>query len=663
LRSYTLIHHMNRFYARVNEALSALTLLLGCWALYAQAGVLSGVSFATLRAFSFVPLAMATALFYAVRYRRPCSLAPPESTTTNPFRAAKTPPLHNTIRISIPFVIAVLYVLTHSDWLFWFLATSYLTIEAWLGQTVGRPRDVPAATSVLEPCLVLMLCAVAALLTAGARKPNADDANFVNVATAVIEFQDRVPQSFDSMHRDGSPPVEQTLHLTQVYEILVGLIASVSGVSVGTLYWIVLPPLWAVFGTLAHWLVLRQLSGRRQALWGTAIFVALLMFWGDGVQSFGNFGFVRLFQGKTICVVVVVPLIVIAAFRYRQQPGMTTWVSLAAAECAAAGLTANGIVIAPLAAWLAILARPRFDMTALRTTLIGAAASVPLLVVGVVWMQMRMTPYLSVLDVDPVLLGYATTLGSMRTPLILLALLSLPVLADRMRQTGAEWIAGYVWMVVLVIFMPAVSSFASGALGHVYSWRLFWAVPVPLLVALAGGVAIGGSTLGEWRIAGIVVAVAAFAISGPMAVSGNVWSLRNIGRMKVEDTLYTVAKETVAIARTDAPALVPEPVAIYVTAFSGAPPLIGVRAFYLFKLRNLIPPDELTTRLALLAYADGVTPELSVADALETIHVRGIATVVYRETHRDAPTLTTALSARGFVMHRVNGFVIAARPK
>jgi hypothetical protein len=196
-----------------------------------------------------------------------------------------------------------------------------VTAETWFGhQAEAAPEACELSESRFERSALLALCALAALLTSGAVRADPDDGYFLNIATAALEYPGIALQSFDALHRSGLPPVEQTLHLSQVYEILVALLSSVSGLSVKVLYYLVLPPLWAVLATLANWLVVRCFLRPREAIWGTALFILVLVFWGDGRQSFGNFGFVRLYQGKAIYLMVALPLIVHAALRYRQRP-------------------------------------------------------------------------------------------------------------------------------------------------------------------------------------------------------------------------------------------------------------------------------------------------------------------------------------------------------
>ena len=650
---------MSALHVRVDRSLTGLVVLLGAWTMYAQVGALMRLPFATLRLFSWVPFLVCMPLvLHASRAVEPTCAEP---IVADVRRRSGWRLLPRGLWIGAPFVLAVLYAVMGSDRLFWFLATVYLTAALWHLQV---REHVEAPTDQREPrfavVALLALCAIAALLTAGARRPDADDAYHLNVAVSEARFPELPPQGFDSLHRDGLPPVEQTLHLPQTYEVMVGLLSGLSAISVPVLYYLVLPPLWAVLGTTAHWLALRHVLPSRGAIAGTALFVCLLVFWGDGYRTFGNFGFVRLFQGKAVYLVVLLPLLTLAALRYRHRPSLIVWLTLALCQCAAVGLTTNPVVVAPLAAALVIMAPP-CDSRALPARLVGVAASVPVLGIALA-MYPRLAPYRLAMSADPVLMGLPITLGSTRTPLVLLALAVLPALAARAHLRLARWVAGYVWIVVLVVFMPLVARVGSAALGPVYSWRLFWAVPVPLLVSLAGGTAATAwPTRRWWPVLGLVAWSVAFAVAGPLAVPRDVFSLDHLGRLKVVDAPYRVAEAVVAVARPDALALVPEDVAVYVAGLSGAPPLVGVRELYLTKLRGLVPAAELDSRLALFRYAYGGSPDMSIARALDQIEERHIGTVAFPDAHRDAAALVSELATRGFAVHHAQDFVIAVR--
>lgn len=650
--------------SRLEGALLAIVGALGTWALFAQACVLVGAGFRTLRALSFVPLLAAPLV---VRWCAGASATEPLAAAA---RAREGRALPTAARLGAPAIAVAAYAGTGSTWIFWVLAVVFATVEMLAAPPASsaeaRPSDAP--TTPPGPrgragvvIVIGILGTLAALLTAGARRPDPDDAYFVSAATSALEAPDAALLRFDGMHRDGLPPVEQALHWAGVYELLLAVIASVSGAPVGFLYYVLFPPLWALLALLSHWVALRLLLPRSAALPGLVALVFLLVVWGDGHRTLGNFAFVRLFQGKAAFLLVILPAIVVAAVRFRESPTRRRWLALLLGQSAAAGVTANALLVAPLAAALAVVARPRATRAFAWTLAAGAAASAPLvLLAGATFL--RLAPYRGALDVDRVLLGYEPVLGEERAPLALLALLLLPPLAARAGLPRAGWIAGYVWVVVLVVFFPPTASLAASAIGNVFSWRIFWAVPLPLLVSAAAGLVaspllprrgLRAFALGIWA--------AAFALAGPWAVSRAVWSWSNLGAPKVAPAPYAAAELVARVAARGGRALVPEAVAVPLAGLPGAPPLVAVRRLYLAKLDGVIPPDDLALRASLLAAVEGHPGAPPLSRFLKLVERERIATIAFPARHRDARELEAALAARGFSLHRAAGFVVAAR--
>jgi hypothetical protein len=646
---------------------------MGAWTLFGQACLIAGVTAATIQ--TFAPLVVLIGVAGSVLIQRA------ERTRTEGSSADDTTSRKSTFGVAQfwpPLAIVAVYAVIGSDWLFWTLAVIYLVAAMRAGKPQSDTSIEPLESRTddfgfrYEVVVLVALCVLAVLLTAGSNRPDPDDGYFLNVAAAVGEFPEAVPQSFDAMHLTGLPPVEQTLHLPQVYEIGIGVASRILRIPASTLYYVVLPPAWAVLGTLATWVFLRAFLRRREALFATAVFVFVLAFWGDGGRTFGSFGFVRLFQGKAACLVFVIPFLTFSAFRFRQRPSAAGWILLASGQLAATGLTTNGVVIAPLATFLALASVGPYNARFIRIAAAGLTASIPMLLTAAL-MYPRLAQYPAALSLDDVLLGYATTLGSRRGWLVLLAVLMLPMLAQRTTIRHAFWITGYVRLVLIVVFFPATSVLASGLLGHVFSWRLFWSVPIPFLVSLAAGVVASGVDVKRWRprvaLAGWSIA---FATAGSIAASPTVWSWHNIGRPKVQADAYAAAEAVVSTARPGALALAPEPVAIYVAGMRGAPSLVGVRELYLRKEQEYADRDELLQRLALLKYAErpNLPPEfrwdgfksMSEDDALRAVADLGITTFAFPESHPDAARLVEELRHRGWGIQNAHGYVVAALP-
>jgi hypothetical protein len=230
----------------------------------------------------------------------------------------------------------------------------------------------------------------------------------------------------------------------------------------------------------------------------------------------------------------------------------------------------------------------------------------------------------------------------------------------RLRRAG--WLAGWVWLAVAVIFLPASAAVAARLLGNVFSWRIFWALPVPLLVAVAAGLASdGGTPRRALRRAALALWLLAFAAAGPWAISAADWSWSNVDEWKMPDAPCEAAALVARVAAPDGRAVVPEPVAVCLVGLPDAPPLVAVRALYLRKLEGVIPPDDLARRMDLLLFADGRASVPPLAYGLALIDRAGLATVAFPAGHRDAAGLGSALAARGFSMHDAAGYVVATR--
>jgi hypothetical protein len=210
--------------------------------------------------------------------------------------------------------------------------------------------------------------------------------------------------------------------------------------------------------------------------------------------------------------------------------------------------------------------------------------------------------------------------------------------------------------------MPWVSVAGGHFLGPVYSWRLYWAVPVPLLISLAVSIATRALAQPKWQaIAAAAGGAILFFAAGPLAINASNVSLRNIGRFKVAPAQFAVARKIIELAPRRSLALVPEEIAVYIAGFSGTPRLIGIRKLYLQKLEHFVSDDELASRTSLFQYISGEESSLTANTALALIQSRAVATVAFSASHRDAQTLQPALEATGFRIHQEDCFLIAIR--
>lgn len=650
---------MTRHEQMVDRVIRGAIVLSGMWALYAQALILTRASFATLRSYAWLP-ALATVLLLVLisRSDRDGGSLPAEAAHSR-ILSGRTA----LWAIVGSVVVSLTFALTDSVTAFWVLAAAFVAALHFVAPTSEVLTNEPQAErSGQEMLAVWALAVTAAVLSLGINRPNPDDAFFLNVAVTAIRFPAEALYSFDGLTRDGIPPVEQAFHLPQTYEFAVAYLSTLLRIPTATTYYVVLPTIWAVVGVLMTWRLLRFLLPSHGALVGTAVFVFLMIAWGDGQRSFGYNGLVRLFQGKAVFLTVVLPFLLLSVIRYRESPSGARWLLLAVTQLAAVGLTTNGVIVAPIAAGLALIAPP-WTRASVRTIVTGLSASILCLAPAAALIP-RLAPYRGAFALDDVLPQYTTTLGTERTPLVLLALLVIPVLARLRASRRDQWMAGYVSVVILLILSPFASRLASAFLGHVYSWRLLWAVPMPLLLALSAGlVASLPRAWARWSFTALAVWVAAFTFAGTTVVGQFPFSFANIGRLKVDPQLYSAAQTVASLSGPDDLALVPEDLAEYVSRLPNAPRLVGVRYLYLSKLRGIVPDAAFADRRSLFLYSASVPRAIPFEQAVRLMRERALRTIVFPEGHRDAAALEMTLRADGYSILQVQHFVVAVRER
>ncbi len=634
--------------------------LFGAWTLCVQVAALLRADFATLEAlFPFVVLGAAALLLIAARQGSHQPLQTDYCARATVGGSCVRVP--EWLWLAAPAFLAGFYWATGAEWLFWVMSLAYLLAASCACSFDPSPGPLPdSKIAGWEVMSLLGLCAVAVLLGLGAHRPDADDAFFVSLASSAIDYPKAPLFGFDSLYKSGLPLVEQHLHFGQAHEYLIAVLAALTRVPVRVLYYVMLPALWLAMLILAHWNLLRRWLPVGPAMIGLTALIALLAVWGDGHRTYGSFAFVRIFQGKSVFVIVAVPLIVHAAIEYLDRPSWRSWLLLMLQQCAAMGLTVTAQVMAPLVSALVLLSGLTLSGARWRTVAKGLLASVPA-VPAVVATLSLLRQYRVYAPEAEVLLGYPIVLGSSRASLVLLGLLLVPALARMAGLREALWLGRYVLLSSALLLCPAVPELLGVHLSAALSWRIFWCWPVPLLLSVTVGAASCRALPRPWlRGAALGAAMLVFAVIGPSAVSASNWAWANVGAFNVPAD-YAVAERLMTLAPSQGPALVPEGLAVSLCGFQHAPPLVAVRRMYLEKLRGVIPEQDWTARMDLLAYIGGAEERRPVDWVLSEIDRRGISMIAVRTTHPDAASLLRALAERHFEIQRDAGYVLAVR--
>lgn len=523
----------------------------------------------------------------------------------------------------------------------------------------GPPPDLSAGP--LDWAALVATGAAAAALTLWIKQTDPDDGFYLTVAIGHLQNPGLALLSFDTVHGDTTVPIQQVLYRSETFEVFVAWVAKLSGYDPRSAYWLGVPAFFAACSALAHWVVARAFAPRLAWL-ATPVGFAVLCLWGDGKDAIGKYGFCRLYQGKSVFVTVMAPLVLYAGYRFVTAPSRRSWARLMLVQLAATVFTTTALVMAPLAAGLTVLAgleRRRPDVAAA-----GLASSGPTLVV-LVWMAIELRRAGGLVE-DGHMEAITTSLGAYHGGLALLGL-GLAALALRMQsQPGGVFLARYGVASVLVVLNGATPAMLGSNVAELLNWRSFWSVPLaPILaVAVAGGLGAGVAAVRERTAPHLAVAAVAAGLAyafwqGPSAIDG-----RGVGRdwmaWKVSHALMQEADRIVALTSPDDVVAAPPILGQYVILRPVRPKVVGVWYRWTASLRRHWGKDESDQRIRVVKYARGHDkgpPPLADLDA------QCVRVLVTDRAVRRRPNGTAGLDGLGFVRRNGRAYDVWVRER
>jgi len=316
---------------------------------------------------------------------------------------------------------------------------------------------------------------------------------------------------------------------------------------------------------------------------------------------------------------VGLPLLLAYAMEFGLAPTTGRWLRLAAAQIAAVGLSASGLWLAPTLAGLALACACAPLRASIGRLLAGLAASAYPLALGL-WLRGDTEAIFREATVQ-------LTEAAMQSDALIEAATALVL-----GQGPASWLALFValgsWCVApsalarrfcvlfplafLLVFLNPFT--ASWIASHVTSgptyWRVFWVLPLPVLMTLmlSAPLALRGRSQQRWVAPCLSLAVAAVAL---------VWlpvtpALSRANRVHLDWPGWKVPPEAFAAARAaaqhaapGAAVLAPRDVAPWIPTLHGYPHPLVVRMAYLPILDGHLEDRELKRRVDLFRLVSG----------------------------------------------------------
>lgn len=678
-----------------------LVIFAGVWSLSLVTCVYLKVSFNQFLAWAWLPLIISVALciFFLREY-----LSTDQDTQAAITKAPGSPAptlLTPLILLIVTCLIGVeWYVLHFSYWIFWAAAIIYLLSLFQATRSYSLVVDKPhtAMTGWPDAVMLIALVCLAVFITLIINHPDPDDAFYVNMLVSTLDHPALPMLSFDGMHGDVHAPLIEVFYKPQTISILQAVIAKTTGISAEAIYYIVSPAFFAAFVVIALWLFVRSLDSG--AAWlGLLIGFLIMLAWGESHRAYGNFSLVRLYQGKGVLLFFFTPLIIYYARLFAFSPSWRNWLLLMFAQIGAVAFSSSALITVSITAGIAILSSASLSRQGVARVLKGWLASTPLIVILILIFLEKLVfvngspintsgisnevlQYTKMLDrgvrAPKEVYDFTTMFGTgWRAPIALLAILSLPLVAHAAKLASAAWITRYVLLTYLLILNGITGPFLAEHVTNNFSWRLYWAIPAPAIVAaaLSFGFVLA---IRIWRnnskpaLGMLILTISAatfitFLAAGKWSVSPGRDVAYQWATPKAHVLPYKIAQYVVKNTPSGSMALVAYPISRYVTRFHNAPGLIAVRRTYMGSFRRYWGRNELRQRQLLAGYVSG---DIGNADnvreitpwVLSQIDKRDIKCIVTFTKLSNYPPLHRGLINMGFMPRQAAAYVIWLRP-
>jgi hypothetical protein len=528
-------------------------------------------------------------------------------------RPTGTPPAENATRVA-PLAVLALAVL----WtgllaagmpylVFWWGALLAMG-WAWVRHLRGTPHlSLDDLVGRSAPWVVFFVAAAAVCVTLVASRPDPDDALHLSIPATLLRFPQQPVLLHDTLHRFPDAPILTPFYRLNSYDVLIGVLARLGGIDHHVIAYLVLPPLFAVLCVLAWVYLLRRIVPARWP-WVLPILFLVVLALGESLRAYGNFAFVRLFQGKAILAACLVPVIAGSALSFARHGGVRHWLVLFAAQVTAVGVAATALFVAPAAALLGLAGGWSADLAGSRRFALGVLAST--YVFGAAWAMTSATHggegFVTAGPVFAMPLILDDTWGPWSARVLLVALLA--AWAFVRDPAHARYLSAGAFFFLLAALDPYTSRFVADRFVGIYTyWRLTWALPLPFFLAvLLDGVAVRALGIRPKALAACAcVVLAGLAVTfgwrfGTLRAANFV--TLGVPHIKVYPVEYRVAREVVAKIPEHGMVLAPDLVAFWLPTFVVHPQLLGVRDLY---LTRVFPRPEAERRIALMQYVGG----------------------------------------------------------
>lgn len=255
------------------------------------------------------------------------------------------------ILIILPFFIVTIYFFSKSYLLFWGLSIFFLSFCIFIkneNNIVKQDSSTIQLKDIIVLCFLSVLYAIFAFIV---KRTDADDALFVAMSVHLLHFpQEALFQTDPLFHGELFRLWPYHFESFNVLSVIIAKFFNIQPARVT--HYIFAPIIAALFPlSWGYFFVCLGFSPRK--LFFSFLLLSLLV--AESHASFGNFTFVRLFQGKAMFITIVVPILYVFIWNFIERPTAIHILKIFFISAAAFGCTVSAVFVVPQILVLALL--------------------------------------------------------------------------------------------------------------------------------------------------------------------------------------------------------------------------------------------------------------------------------------------------------------------
>jgi hypothetical protein len=372
--------------------------------------------------------------------------------------------------------------------------------------------------------LTFLFASATGMLTSSINRSDLDDSVYVPKAVYYMENPSAI-LNYDISWIYGIYPTPKSV-VFQYYETMQAVLSSVLNVDLLFVYHIVFPFIDGFTMFLAIFLSISLFDNRKWLiLVSTAFVIVVILSLGDTHRTYGNITIARGFQGKFVFIAMGVPSWIYFSLRFLSQQNLYNWIVLFAMGIAMTALTTTAIVFLPS---LSLLLAISFVTSTMSVLLIYKYAGYigayfcSLIPIAMIALNFRAYAVAHISSSSFSNSGFPASfqdqlgfiVDSPYSTTLIIFVIALIIIS--IKSTYRIFFLCWVTSAFVLFLNPFVSNFIIKNITtqNIY-WRLFYLLPIPLLVGLALLTLINKGPVSKILVGGLFCLMMGLAICGP----------------------------------------------------------------------------------------------------------------------------------------------------